>query len=208
LEQGQEGFFKRALDAGSDIYGIDISESMQNYLKQRIQTKDHFKLKFADVRNFDFSKKFNLIIAPFRIFSHLVTIEDQLSAMKNIYNHLETGGRFTFDVFLPDLSVIDKGINNSLQFEGEYAPGKLLKRYDSVVPDYVNQVLHITYRFVWEDDGLHEEINEFPFRYYFRYELEHLIARSYFKLDKMYGDFQYGELSNSSKNMVCVCSKN
>ena len=159
------------------------------------------------MRNFDFGKKFKLIIAPFRIFSHLITTDDHLSALRNIFNHLEKGGRFIFDVFLPNLKMIKEGNEDYLQFEGEYKPGKLLQRFESARPDYINQIQHVTFKYVWEENGIHEEIVEFPFRYFFRYELEHLIARSGLILKNMYGDFEYGKLDSKSNNMICVCKR-
>jgi SAM-dependent methyltransferase len=206
---GTGRIFSRGLAAGADTYGIDISEVMQSYLKEKINSKEHFRLKIADVRNFEFCKKFKLIIAPFRIFSHLISVDDQLMALKCIREHLEEDGKFILDVFVPSLERIKTGNEITLRIEHEYERGKKLQWFDAAKPDYINQIQHVTFKFVWEqNDGIHEESAEFPMRYYFRYELEHLIARSGLKLDKMYGDFQYNELVPSSDDMVCVCTKN
>ncbi|MFI5144940.1 MAG: hypothetical protein ACHQJ4_05030, partial [Ignavibacteria bacterium] len=176
--------------------------------KNKLDVNEHSRLIFADIRNFELNRKFNLIIAPFRMFSHVLTIDDQLSALKCVKKHLADKGRFIFDVFLPNLERIDKGNEYSLIFDGEYEPGKSVKRYESARPDYTNQLQHVLFKYEWDENGvLHNESMEFPFRYFFRYELEHLIARSGLKLDKMYGDFEYDEFCPESKNMVCVCSK-
>jgi SAM-dependent methyltransferase len=205
---GTGRIFTEAINKGVDIYGIDISKLMQNYLKKKIQRKDYFRLKLADVRKFNFGKGFNLIIVPFRMFSHLISVEDQLQALGNIHNHLRHGGRFIFDVFLPDLDLIKKGIENSIVFEGEHEPGKRLQRLQSSIPDYINQTQHVKFKDIWEEtDGVHEDSFEFPMRYFFRYELEHLIARANLKLVKMNGDFHKNEINSSSKDMVCVCTK-
>lgn len=204
---GTGRIFIHALEKGADIYGIDVSEVLQDYLKKRIDSKDHGRLKIADVRNFNFGKKFDLIIAPFRMFSHMLTVKDQLSALNCIHDHLTDKGRFIFDVFLPDLDRIRKGNGISLSDETEYVPGRMLQFFDASTPDYINQLQHVTFKYVWDEfDGKKEEVVEFPFRYFFRYELEHLIARSGMKLEKMYGDFEYGELCSDSKNLICVCS--
>lgn len=200
--------FIPAINQGADIYGIDISRNMMNYLKKRIKPNEHSRIKFADIRNFDFGFKFELIIAPFNMFLHLLTIDDQLSALRNIYSQLSAGGVFIFDVFVPDLERVANGSNETLRFEGEYEPGKCFKWYDSAKPDYFNQTSHVSFKYVWEENGMHEEIIEFPFRYLFRFELEHLIARSGLQLEKMYGDFNYGELNSQSKNFVSVCKRN
>ena len=204
---GTGRIFCKALEDGADIYGIDISKLMQNYLKKKIQRKDYFRLKLVDVRKFKFGKKFNLIIAPFRMFSHLISVEDQLQALRNIRGNLRPGGRFIFNVFLPNLELINKGLDKTLGFDGEHEPGMKLQRYESAKPDYINQIQHVKFTDIWEEtDGIHEDSYEFPMRYFFRYELEHLITSANLKL-KMYGDFQYNKINPSSKEMVCVCAK-
>ena len=63
-------------------------------------------------------------------------------------------------------------------------------------------------KFEWEEDGnAKEDSFKFPFRYYFRYELENIIARFSLRLDKMYGDFKNNDLTEDSKDFVIVCSK-
>ncbi len=46
-----------------------------------------------------------------------------------------------------------------------------------------------------------------PFRFYFRYELEHLIKRSKLTLEKIWGDFEEGDLTGDSKEFIVVCRK-
>lgn len=204
---GTGRIFCKALEIGADIYGIDISKLMLDCLKKKIQRKDYFRLRFANIRTFDFGRRFNLIIAPFRMFSHLISVDDQLEALRNVRGNLRTGGRFIFNVFLPNLEMINKGVDRSIIFEGEHLQGLKLKRFHSAKPDYINQIQHVKFTDIWEEtDGVHEDSFEFPMRYFFRYELEHLITRANLKL-KMYGDFQYNEINPSSKEMVCVCAK-
>ena len=90
--------------------------------------------------------------APFRVIMHLLDIPDQLKAINNVFDHLKQGGRFIFDVFNPDLKHLIHGLNNVKDFEAEYQPGKLFKRYSSTNPDLVNQIIEVTFKFWWEDD--------------------------------------------------------
>jgi SAM-dependent methyltransferase len=197
-----------ALSKGADIYGLDRSELMLEKLKSKLQPSEHHRITHADVRSFKLEKKFDLIIAPFRVFSHLTQTDDQVKALSSINSHLAEGGRFIFDLFLPHPEYIFKGREEKMDFEGEYEPGKALRRYASFTPDYVNQVNNVTFRHEWEEDGeLKQESWSFPMRYYFRYELEHLLARTGFKIDKLYGDFQENPLENGKWEMVIECIK-
>lgn len=200
--------FIPALENRADIYGIDQSDMMLNLLRAKIDEKDHHRVSVNDMRNFSLGKKFDLVISPFRVFQHLVTIEDQLKALNCIYENLNNGGRLIFDAFNPDMNRILKGAENVLEFDGEYEPGKKLKRFSSVKPDIVNQILNVTFRFEWDEDGDEKHDEYFTqLRYYFRFELENLIGRTKFKLENMYGDFERSEFISNPKEFIVVCRK-
>ena len=54
-------------------------------------------------------------------------------------------------------------------------------------------------------DGAKERIVEpFSLRYFYRYELEHLLARAGFRLANLYGDFDRSPLRDDSPEMIFV----
>jgi SAM-dependent methyltransferase len=205
---GTGRIFVPALENGVDIYGIDYSDNMLARLKEKISTDDHSRVSQNDIRDFKLDKKFQLIISPFRVFQHLLTVEDQLKTLNCMYDHLEEGGRLIFDVFNPDFKRMIYPLENSLEFDGEYEPGQSLKRYATVKYDYIQQQMNLTFIFVWLESGvIKTDTFSTPLRYYFRYELENLIGRTKFKLEKMYGDFNKGELNEKSNDFIVVCRK-
>jgi hypothetical protein len=44
-------------------------------------------------------------------------------------------------------------------------------------------------------------------RFFFRFEIEHLVARSKFELDAIYGDFTGGPITADSREYLVVCRK-
>jgi SAM-dependent methyltransferase len=200
--------FVPALQSGADIYGIDYSEQMLGRLREKISEKDYHRLSVQDMRSFSLERKFSLVISPFRVFQHLLTVDDQLKALVRIYEHLESGGRLIFDVFCPDLKRLINDADNVPEFDGEYENGKKLQRFASIKYDNINQILNLTFKFVWDENG-GQKTDEFstPLRYYHRFELENLIARTKFKLENIYGDFKRSKLTNDSKEFVVVCRK-
>jgi hypothetical protein len=75
-------------------------------------------------------------------------------------------------------------------------------------PDFINQIGHVSMTFSWDENGLQNTKTwEFPMRYFFRYELEHLIHRSKLKLIDIFGDFQEHPLGPDSKEFVVVCQR-
>jgi SAM-dependent methyltransferase len=205
---GTGRIFSEALKQGADIYGIDQSELMLSRLKEKIDVGEHYRVQVIDALEYISENKFKLIIAPFRMFMHLLTVDDQLKFLKNVYENLAENGEFVFNVFNPDLNRIQTGDKENLRFEGEYLPGRMLKFYDSSKPDVVNQCQHVTFRFVWDDKGKMEEgAFCFPMRYFFRFELQHLAERTGFKSFNIYSDFNYNELNEEGKEFVVVCGK-
>ena len=205
---GTGRIFVPALNAGADIYGVDYSEVMLSKLKAKIPAKEHFRLWQEDIRRFDSGESYDLVIATFRVFQHLLTIDDQLSALNSVYNVLDGGGRLIFDVFRPDLERITKDVENVPEFDGEYETGKRLQRLASVKYDNINQLMDLTFKFIWDEDGK-EKTDSFstPLRYYHRFELENLISRTRFRLENIYGDFRRSKLDNNSKEFVLIIRK-
>lgn len=205
---GTGRFFLEALEKGADIYGIDISRNMIEKLKEKLDKKYHSRVFIQDVVNMSIDKEFDLIIAPFRVFSHIIEVKDQIAALNRIYEHLKDNGKLIFDLYIPNLKLLSEGMKNHTDFEGEYEPGMRVRRIISVRSDLVKQISYVSMKFVWEeDDKEFTEVWNFPFRFYFRYELEHLIHQSKLKLMNIFGDFNENELSSDSKEFIVVCQK-
>lgn len=205
---GTGRFFTEALSTGADIYAIDISRHMLDVLNTKIDKCEHRRVSLQNAVDFRFAFKFDLILAPFRVFSHLLTVEEQLAALNNIYKYLTDNGSLIFDLYVPNPGMLAAGLDKIVDFEGEYMPGKRLQRCVSMTADIVNQISDITMVFTWdEDDHIRTEKWQFLFRYFYRYELEHLIRLSDLQLVKIYGDFNETPLEPGSKEFIVVCSK-
>ena len=205
---GTGRLFTENLKAGADVYGIDSSAAMLDVLLRKLNKEQQGRVSLQNVTNFRFPFTFDLIIAPFRVFMHLLTKEEQLKALQNVYDHLNPGGRLIFDLFVPDIKVVDEGLKDYVDFEGEYEPGKKIQRIVSTNPDLITQLIHVRFLFVWdEDNDVKQGEWEVPMRFFFRYELEHLIERSNFEDYKIYGDFEENSLNSNSLEFLIHCFK-
>lgn len=205
---GTGRLFTEALKRGADIYGIDISPSMLAILNSKLNNAQQKRVSLQNITDFRSENKFDLIIAPFRVFMHLTSTADQLKALNNVHFHLNPGGRFIFDLFVPDLKMLISGLDHVTDFEGEYEPGCRVKRIVSTKPDLIDQLINITFRMEWIE-GNTNHIGEWktPLRFFFRFEIEHLIGRSQFAQYKIYGDFLGNELNSDSREFIMVCNK-
>ncbi len=205
---GTGRFFVEALRKGADVYGLDLSETMIRRLKEKLPPEHHGRLWVQDAIAMRLPHKFSLVLAPFRMFSHLAAVDDQIKCLNCIWRHLEPGGRLIFDLYVPDLSLLLNGISNQTDFDGEYEPGKRLRRVTSMNADLINQLSHVRMDYIWDEGGAeHREKFEFDMRFYFRYEIENLIRLSKLRLEVIYGDYSRNELDRDSKDFVVVCSK-
>jgi SAM-dependent methyltransferase len=205
---GTGRFYMDALNQGADIYGLDVSDHMIDVLLGKLNKSQHHRISVQSILDFKYDVKFDLVLAPFRVMMHVLKKEDQIKALNNVYDHLNPGGRFIFDVFVPDLEQILHGIEKLTDFDKEYAPGLKLKRTHSTTPDLINQQILVHFTLEWDEGGQKmREDWETPMRFYFRYELEHLVERSKFEKYKILGDFQGKKLEKDSKEFLVVCTK-
>jgi hypothetical protein len=66
----------------------------------------------------------------------------------------------------------------------------------------------VSFRLEWDEEGGKKEENwTLPLRFFFRYELEHLIERSAFDNYRILGDYMGNELNENSKEFIAVCRK-
>ncbi len=204
-------------ESGYAITGLDISEYMLSKCRQKLESlpkhlKENVQLIKVDMRCFKLDSLFHLAIFPAHAFQHLIRVEDQISCLSTLNRHLHMKARLIFDVFNVDFKIINNPRrSDEIEDLPEYKlpDGRRLRRTGRIAdfhPEEQYNDVELIY-YLTDVNGTTERIVQaFPMRYFFRYELEHLIARANLKL-KMYGDFQYNEINPTSKEMVCVCSK-
>ena len=205
--------------AGVKITGLDLSEHMLSMCRQKLATEPaevqaRVQLVHGDIRRFDLGSEFRLVTIPFRPFQHLITLEDQLACLACVHSHLGPGGRIVVEVFNPDLKrLVDVDSHQEYGEEPLFQMPdgrRVVRRYRNASVDLHRQVLNaeIVYD-VTHPDGREEHlVDAFPFRYYFRYEMEHLLARTGFEVEALFSDFDrspYG--SKNPGELIFVARK-
>lgn len=186
--------------SGIDIVGVDLSPSMLHACRTRVQgepkeVQHRIGLIHADMRDFDLARTFSLVTLPFRPFQHLTTVEDQLSCLASIHRHLNEGGRLILDLFNPSLeALVRDNLGQEIGEEPEFTTPdgrRVVRRHKVVSRDLVNQVNRVELIYdVTHPNGRRERVvHAFPMRYLFRFEAEHLLARSGFGVEAVYADY-------------------
>ena len=186
--------------AGVEIVGLDVSAHMLGVCRARLaeepaRVSSLATLTRGDMRDFRIGRLFRLITMPFRSFQHLLTVEEQLACLGCIRRHLAPDGRLVFDVFNPSLELLtsdDLGEEKGEEPEFSLPNGSRVTRcYRLVSRDAFQQqhAVELIY-YVTHGDGRRERlVHAFPMRYLFRFEVEHLLARSGFRMVAVYADF-------------------
>jgi hypothetical protein len=120
-----------------------------------------------------------------------------------VYQHLQPGGRLVFDVFNPNLSLLAAPINpDEIEDTPELSlPNgcRLRRTFRIQRKRYAEQCTDC--ELIYYLDG-YRIVQCFPMRYFFRFELEHLLARSGFEVTAVYGGFDRSAFADNSPELI------
>ena len=199
--------------AGHSIVGLDGSPAMLARCEEKLRgepadVRRRVTLHVGDARDFDLGRRFDLVIAPFRVLQHVIEIEDQLRLLATVARHLVPGGRFVFDVFKPNLRALAShdGTEREDTPETGLPDGRTFRRASRVPRvrwlDQVNEI-ELLYD-VSPRAGVPpvRHVQAFDMRWYLRHELVHLLARGGFVVESMFGDFDERPLVDGSPEII------
>jgi SAM-dependent methyltransferase len=191
---------------GIECTGLDPSPNMLDVVRGK-RPPDNLRLVEGRMQDFDLGgKRFALIFAAFRVFQHLHDVEDQLACLARVREHLAPGGAVAFDVFVPRLdrtALVDEPEHEDVRFEQD---GLQIVRYTAVHRNISEQTIEVGMRYEQRRAGevLGNDRVDFRMRYFFRYELEHLLARAGFDRVEWYGDFDGTPFGDGAHSFVAV----
>jgi SAM-dependent methyltransferase len=201
--------------AGVRIVGLDLSPAMLARARAKLAAQPDAVRKRAtlvegSMTSFDLGGKFQLLTTPFRAFQHLLDIEAQLACLNCARRHLAPGGRLILDMF----HTRPEGMYaESWKQEREDGPpvtlpdGRIFRRTSRIV-EFHRATQHNDVEFccyLTFPGGREERTTQrFPLRYFFRYEVEHLLSRAGFRVVAVYGDFQRTPFADDSPDMITV----
>ena len=204
--------------AGIEIVGLDFSMHMLARCRDKLQSqpadvRKRAQLVCGNMADFVLNETFTLITAPFRSFQHLISVTDQLACLACANSHLPVGGSFILDLFQVDPQRMDNPAytQESMDFpEVELPGGRVFRRSHRIAAfhraEQCNDV-QLIYCLTYPDGRALRLVHEFPFRYFFRYEVEHLLARRGFRVAQLYGEFDRSALTDNSPEMIFVAEK-
>ena len=205
--------------AGCEITGLDLSNYMlgkcrEKLVKQPAEVQERVKLVRGNMTGFDTGETYQLITIPFRAFQHLVSIEEQKGCLTSIKKHLAPGGLLIFDVFHPYPPRLVHNPEYMTEVEDlpetQLPDGRTVRRTSRIAGFHRDQQyndIELIYYISHPDGRTERLVQAFRMRYYFRYELEHLLDLCGFRVVELFGDFNKSEFSSDSPEMIFVSEK-
>ncbi|MEE8413150.1 MAG: class I SAM-dependent methyltransferase [Dehalococcoidales bacterium] len=205
--------------SGYEITGLDLSPYMlmkcrEKLDKQVVEVQQRVKLVQGNMTDFETGETYSLVTIPFRPFQHLISAEEQKDCLKCVNRHLAPDGLFVFDVFNPfPPRLVD---NPEYKVEREDLPetqlpdGRKLRRTNRITAfhrDLQYNDIELIYYVTHPDGNMERLVQSFPMRYFFRYEMEHLLELCGFRIVELFGDFERSEFSVDSPDMIFVAEK-
>jgi SAM-dependent methyltransferase len=201
-------------EAGYRIVGLDISQKMLERAAEkrgRLQreARERLHLVQGDMTRFELGEQFLTVAIPFRPFQHLLETEQQMGCLNSVRKHLAPGGHLILDFFQTDPERMHDPMfeKEALLTEYDLPDGRhvaLLERvaafHRALQQNDVEMIFAVTH-----PGGRQERlVMAWGLRYFFRYEVEHLLARCGFRLEAVYGDFDDSPLADGSPEMIFV----
>ena len=149
---------------GVEVIGLDISEDMVD--KMRLKPGgENIEVHIGDIGDVDVEGTFPLIYLAFNTLFVLTSQDKQVECFSNVAEHLEPGGRFVLDAFVPDM---DRWDANNTRMDVSSISSNEEHAYEMSIHDPVGQrteshmvrrlvsgetvVLPVSIRYVWPSE--------------------------------------------------------
>jgi len=194
------------------IHGIDLSAAMLSICREKLVNVNlpagRVQIEEGDITNFALPRKFDLIIAPFRVMQNLETDQEVDGLFECIRRHLAPGGSCILNVFRPNRDpqgLREQWVRSEEQLDWEVPVegGRLVRHHRRPRMDAEKLVLYpeLIYR-RYEGETLQEEsVLKIAMRCYYPDDFIDLIGGHGFKIINRWGGYQ-GEVYGEGSELV------
>lgn len=200
--------------AGFSITGVDMSPRMLEVAQAKVDAAgldDQITLVQADMREVNLPQQYRLAFIAINSFMHLVTLEDQLAALRTWRKLLLPGGLLLIDVDNPDPRHLLEA-DGRLDLQGRWFDpdtGATVLKHMSRTLDAARQLQHVLFIYdeVFPDGQVRRTLAPFQARYLYRYEGELLLNKAGFTPEQVYGSYDLDPYGSDSERMIFVARR-
>jgi SAM-dependent methyltransferase len=203
--------------AGHRVTGLDASPHMLEIARQKLArsgaaVEARARLVQGDMRSFTLDGPFDLAIIAVKSFAYLTDRADQLRTLSTVAAHLRPGGLLALDLLNPSPEWVGEAPGSLRQDLVQHVPewGLTVARTEAVVDvDRAAQVrvIRSAYELVAADGAVTKRFVEWPYRYTYRFEAEHLLERAGFTVEALYGGYAREPFTSTSSVMLFLARR-
>jgi SAM-dependent methyltransferase len=182
--------------AGADVYGLELSGPMVDELMKK-PGADRVSVTVGDMARTRVEGTFTLVYLVYNTITNLLTQDEQVACFRNAAAHLQPGGSFVIEVFVPRLQRLLTG-EKFVPFD--VSPAHLgIDEYD-----VVNQML-ISHHY-WIVNGRSEKFDS-PHRYAWPAEYDLMAKLAGMRLRERWSNWHREPFTSESTSHVSVWEK-
>jgi len=182
---------------GVPVHGIDVSQPMLDRLAEK-PGAEGIGITCGDIATTRVEGAFRLAYLVFNTITNLTTQDEQVACFQNAAAHLEPGGRFVIEVYVPELRRVP--------------PGERVRPYDfspshlgfDEFTDFVNQI-QVSHHY-WFGDGETRTFSA-PYRWVWPSELDLMARLAGMALEERFADWTAAPFTGESPAHVSVWKK-
>ena len=179
--------------AGIPVHGIDISADMLAELGKKAGA-ENVGVTIGDIASTTVEGAFSLVYLVYNTLANLMTQEAQVDCFCNAARHLQPGGRFVIELFVPELQRLPPGetVRAFEASDAHYA-------YDEI--DVATQ-RGVSHHFFLQGDRVRRF--DTPYRYVWPAELDLMARIAGLKLRERWGDWDRSAFTSTSRKHISV----
>ena len=196
---------------GIDVVGVEAMEPMVERATERLsklpkRVQQHVELRVGDLGRLRLRRRFPLVISPFNVWMHLYTRDELERGFATVRHHLTPGGRFVFDVLLPDPASMAR--DPARRYRGGQVPhprdGETYRYSEYFQYDPASQIETTIMDFEHPTSKKKSFCTPLTQRQFFPAELEALLHYNGFTVESHTGDFTGERITAATESQVIV----
>jgi SAM-dependent methyltransferase len=181
-------------ERGVAVTGIELSAPMVARLREKADEAG-VPVVMGDMATARAPGAYTLVYLVFNTISNLLTQDEQVACFRNAARHLEPGGRFVIELWVPDLRRLPPDRDATVEVS---EPGYLL------VDTYDVLRQHVVSHHVRFDETRQARLGRSPHRYVWPAELDLMGRLAGFELESRHADWSGAEFTATSDSHVSV----
>lgn len=184
------------------VYGVDKSEEMLAIANNKYPKAQYFAIDLLDIK--EINQNFDFVVSTFDVLNYLENIEQLKTAIKNVFDSLESGGKFIFDLHTP--YKINDMLDTKLYAYEDDDINYIWFTYPTENPLEVES--EITF-FLKDKNNLYKKLYEFQRqRTYNISDVNDILISTGFEIKDYFCDFDRDNKDyNSSERIIYICEK-